>query len=149
MNSACICTSAPHTSSRTRCNAPLLKSNLSATLLYDSGVARYHIVESIFFSIVTCLSVMCGAIVRHSSYILSHTTHILNLFLYFAVEHFRYKKIVDNNGKTGRGAKHWQYYSVMDTIMAGDPSVQPLLTLGSLTNGLLSRIHLFSSYSTI
>lgn len=38
----------------------------------------------------------------------------------------RYKTIKDNNKLSGRGAvKQWQYFTAMDDLMAGDPSVYP------------------------
>ena len=45
----------------------------------------------------------------------------------------RYKKITDNNGRSGRDNWRWQYFVAMDKIMGDDPSIVPPVTVSSLS----------------
>ncbi|KAG5873245.1 hypothetical protein JTB14_009550 [Gonioctena quinquepunctata] len=43
-----------------------------------------------------------------------------------------YKKIIDNNSSTGRGAKNWPFFKDMDLIFSKDPDVDPISTCSNL-----------------
>ncbi|KAJ8364708.1 hypothetical protein SKAU_G00135390 [Synaphobranchus kaupii] len=43
----------------------------------------------------------------------------------------RYKTIVDNKKKTGRGASSWVFFSSMEDLLADDPSVEQVQTVSS------------------
>jgi hypothetical protein len=64
----------------------------------------------------------------------SYLIYLLLCFfaVYFYCIHFRYKLIVDGNEASGRGRKKWEYFEAMDELMAGDPSVHPAVTCGSI-----------------
>ncbi|XP_060556226.1 uncharacterized protein LOC132716908 isoform X2 [Ruditapes philippinarum] len=50
-----------------------------------------------------------------------------------ALKH-RHKVITDDNGKSGRGRRTWQYFDAMNEVLAGDPAVRPLRVMGSTEN---------------
>lgn len=63
-----------------------------------------------------------------------------------------YKKIIDNNNSTGRGAQNWQFFKEMDIIFAKDPDVHPTATCSNLERPSTSshcsieeRVHNFSN----
>lgn len=43
-----------------------------------------------------------------------------------------YKKIIDNNNSTGRGAQNWQFFKEMDLIFSKDPDVHLASTCSNL-----------------
>lgn len=43
-----------------------------------------------------------------------------------------YKKVIDNNNKTGRGRIDWPYFNVMDDLFGNSPEVHPLSTCSDI-----------------
>lgn len=49
----------------------------------------------------------------------------------------RYKTIVDGHSRTGTGRRKWEFFDMIDELMAGDPAVVPLSTISSMPKGYL------------